>query len=117
MRALLDRLRRYYERNPARTLSLLAAVVVFVAAKAGLVLPEATVAQALSAVLPIIVGGQLIHDRVSPAPKLLQFVPTFEPLKMATGHLAELDTDAIAEKIVKAVAMEETKPPTRDAGA
>lgn len=55
-----------YEMYPARAISVAASVVVFVAASQGIVIEEQDVLPALAIVLPILLGGNAIHNRVTP---------------------------------------------------
>ena len=55
-----------YQDYPARTISAVASAVVFVAASQGIVVDESSVLEALAVVLPILLGGNVIHNRVSP---------------------------------------------------
>ena len=55
-----------YQQYPARTISFVASAVVFVAASQGIVVDEVDVLSALGYVLPILLGGNAIHNRVSP---------------------------------------------------
>lgn len=64
---MLDRLRAVWRAYPARSIAVVTAAVVFVAAKAGVVLESDSVADVLVLVLPILLGGEATHRRVSPA--------------------------------------------------
>lgn len=55
-----------WEQYPARSISTLAGVIVFVCASQGIVVDESSVLEALAVVLPILLGGNAIHNRVSP---------------------------------------------------
>lgn len=71
MKAILDRayqaLLGVWQREPARVVTVLAAVVVFVGAKLGVVVNEQDVGQALLLILPVLLGGEAVRRRVSPA--------------------------------------------------
>lgn len=56
-----------YKREPARVLSVITAVVVFVCAKTGVVVPAQSIGDALAFALPILLGGEAIRSQVSPA--------------------------------------------------
>ena len=60
-------LRALWKGNPVRCASVAASVVVFGAAKAGVVLDEASVGEALLTVVPILLGGEVARAHVSPA--------------------------------------------------
>lgn len=60
-------LRALWATEPARVITVLVAVVVFVAAKAGVVINEQDVGEALAIVLPVLLGGEAIRSKVSPA--------------------------------------------------
>lgn len=57
--------------NPVRIGAVIAAVVVFVAAKAGIVLDEASVSQALAIVVPVLLAGEVARAHVVPVDKLV----------------------------------------------
>lgn len=52
---------------PARTVSIVVAVVVFVAAKVGVVVDQQSLGTALAYAIPILVGGEVTHRNVTPA--------------------------------------------------
>lgn len=66
MSAVLDRLIAYVRSEPVRTATLAASVVVFVAAKLGVVISEQSVLEALLLVLPILLGGQWARGNATP---------------------------------------------------
>lgn len=55
------------KKYPARSASYTAAVVVFVAAKFGVVLPTESVLAAIVTVLPTLGAGEVVHRNVTPA--------------------------------------------------
>lgn len=55
-----------WKNNPVRCASVLASIVVFAAAKLGVVLDEQSVGEALVAVVPILLGGELARGQVTP---------------------------------------------------
>ena len=63
---ILDTLRDLVRRYPARSVSLTVSAIVFMAARFGAVLPELSVLHAVEIVLPILVGGEATHRRVTP---------------------------------------------------
>jgi hypothetical protein len=63
---MLTYLRALWATNPVRVTSVLTALVVFAAAKAGLVLDEQNVGESLIAVVPILLGGEVARSKVSP---------------------------------------------------
>lgn len=65
---MLNRLRALWTTEPTRVIALAVAVIVFVAAKLGLVVDEQNVGEALALVLPVLLGGELTRSKVSPAP-------------------------------------------------
>lgn len=56
-----------YAKEPARAISAVAGAIVFLAADAGIVLPDQSVIAALGFALPLIFGGEAIRSRVSPS--------------------------------------------------
>jgi hypothetical protein len=67
--------RALYAREPARVVAGIAALVVFVAAKAGVVISEQEIVPALLIVLPIVLGGEAVRDNVIPVRKLATDAP------------------------------------------
>jgi hypothetical protein len=63
---MLGYLRALWKGNPVRVASIAASGVVFAAAKAGVVLDEASVGEALLTVVPILLGGEVARAQVSP---------------------------------------------------
>lgn len=63
---MLDRLRAAWANNPVRVTAITASVVVFGLAKAGIVIDEQNVGEALAIVLPILLGGELARSQVTP---------------------------------------------------
>lgn len=55
-----------YQQYPARVTSIIVAVIIFLAAKLGIVVDQQTLGASLAYVLPILLGGQIIHTQVSP---------------------------------------------------
>ena len=55
-----------YDKEPARVIALGAALVVFLAAKFGLVVDEQSATVALAYVLPILLAGEGIRRKVTP---------------------------------------------------
>ena len=66
MQPVLDRLVALWRNEPALVISSLAAAVVFLAAKAGVVIDQQTLVDSLGIVLPILLGGTLIRRKVTP---------------------------------------------------
>lgn len=64
---MLQRLRAVWRQYPARTVYVTTAVVVYVLARLGVVVDSESVTDALVLVLPVLLGGELTHRRVSPA--------------------------------------------------
>lgn len=58
--------RGLYAREPVRVAAAVVSAVVFVAAKAGLVLDAQTTAVAAAIVLPILLGGEVARKKVTP---------------------------------------------------
>lgn len=56
-----------WTREPARVIAVLVAVVVFALAKAGVVVDEQNVGEALALILPVLLGGEAIRSQVAPA--------------------------------------------------
>ena len=52
---------------PARTVSVVASVIVFLAARFHVVLPQESVVHAVEIALPVLIGGEVIHHNVTPA--------------------------------------------------
>lgn len=65
---MLDRLRALWATEPTRVTTLLVAIVVFAAAKLGLVIDTQNVGEALALLLPILLGGELVRAQVTPNP-------------------------------------------------
>ena len=65
-RLLAGELRWAWRWYPARCIALVTSVAVFVAAKAGVVVPEQSIVHAVAYVLPILLGGEATHRRVTP---------------------------------------------------
>jgi hypothetical protein len=63
---VIDYVRILWQREPARIVAALASLVVFAAAKVGLVVDEQSVGSALLLVLPILLGGEATRAKVSP---------------------------------------------------
>lgn len=63
---LIYRARDLIAKYPARTISVVASAVVFLAARLGVVVPEQSVVHSLEFILPLILSGELTHRRVSP---------------------------------------------------
>lgn len=63
---MLDRLKALWTTEPVRVVSALVALVVFAAAKAGVVLDARAVEEALALALPVVLGGELARARVTP---------------------------------------------------
>lgn len=68
---MLKYLQALWHREPARVTAASAAVVVFIAAKAGVVISEQDVLPALAVVLPILMGGEAVRGNVIPVRKLV----------------------------------------------
>ena len=66
-RSALDYVAYLWAEYPARCISVVTAVVVYVASTRGIVLNEQDVTGAVKEVLPILLAGQLTHRRVTPA--------------------------------------------------
>lgn len=64
---MLDRIKALWATEPVAVTTALVAVVVFVAAKLGLVVDEQNVGEALALVLPVLLGGAAARQKVSPA--------------------------------------------------
>lgn len=64
----MSTIRALWATEPVRVLTLLTAVIVFAAAKLGVIIDEQNVGEALTLVLPILLGGEAARHRVSPAP-------------------------------------------------
>lgn len=68
-------LQQLWQREPVRVATALAAVVVFIAAKAGVVISEQDVLHALLLLLPIVAGGEAARKAVTPATVLDDLQP------------------------------------------
>ncbi len=64
---MLQNLRALYVTEPVRSVAMLVAVVVFAAAKLGVVVDEQNVGEALLLILPVLLGGEAARQQVSPA--------------------------------------------------
>lgn len=58
--------RRLWAKEPARVVSGVAAVAVFVCAKIGVVVPAESITSAVAFALPLLLGGELIRSQVTP---------------------------------------------------
>lgn len=58
---------KLWAKEPARVVSVTVAGVVFVCAKAGIIVPVESVGAAVAFALPLLLGGELIRSQVSPA--------------------------------------------------
>lgn len=63
---MLDRLKALWADEPVRVTTLLVAVVVAVAAKAGVVIDPQNAGETLTLVLPILLGGEIARKSVTP---------------------------------------------------
>lgn len=63
---LVTALKQAWATEPTRVISLLASLIVFVFAKAGLVVNQATLLEALAFIVPLLVGGELTRSQVRP---------------------------------------------------
>lgn len=64
---MLDYIRALWQGNPVRCAAIAAAAIVSIAAKAGVILDEASVLELVTAAGTIILGGELARSQVSPA--------------------------------------------------
>jgi hypothetical protein len=65
-----------WAKEPTRVVSVVAAAVVFVAAKVGVIVPVESVANAIAFAVPLLIGGELIRTQVSPAIPVVPVVPS-----------------------------------------
>lgn len=79
---MIDRVKQLWAREPARVVAVLVAVIVFAASKAGVVLDERSVADALVLILPVLVGGEVTRASVSPAKRPLSELPTVDEVQV-----------------------------------
>lgn len=63
----MNLIRALWATEPVRVITIVAAIVVFVFAKAGVVIDQQDVLDALVIVLPILLGGEAARTQVSPA--------------------------------------------------
>ncbi len=68
MQAIIDRAAALWRNEPALVITSLAAAVVFLAAKAGVIIDQQTLIDSLGIVLPVLLGGAVIRRKVTPAP-------------------------------------------------
>lgn len=66
MQAIIDRAAALWRNEPALVITSLAAAVVFLAAKAGVIIDQQTLIDSLGIVLPVLLGGTLIRRKVTP---------------------------------------------------
>jgi len=64
--AVLAFLHGLWAKEPTRITSAIVAVVLFVAAKVGVVIPEADILEALGLILPVLFGGEVVRRKVTP---------------------------------------------------
>lgn len=83
---MLDQIKALWLAEPVRVVTALAAIIVFLAAKLGIVVDQQGVGEALLLVLPILLGGEGARAKVS-------------PVRQETGQASDdlLDLDAIKE--------------------
>lgn len=67
MQPILDRLAALWRNEPALVITSTAAAVVFLAAKAGVIIDQQTLIDSLGIVLPVLLGGAVIRRKVQPA--------------------------------------------------
>jgi hypothetical protein len=65
---MLDRIKALWVTEPVAVTTTVAAIVVFVAAKLGILIDQQNVGEALGLILPILLGGAAARQKVSPAP-------------------------------------------------
>lgn len=68
---MLTTLSDLWAREPARITSFLAAAIVFVCAKAGILVDAQSVGSAIAIVVPILLGGEHIRSKVVPVHHLV----------------------------------------------
>lgn len=66
MQAIIDRAAALWRNEPALVITSLAAAVVFLAAKAGVIIDQQTLIDSLGIVLPVLLGGAVIRRKVTP---------------------------------------------------
>jgi hypothetical protein len=69
LREIAQRVVTFYRQYPARSVSYVVSAVVAVAGFAGVGVDVDTLAGILSVVLPVLLGGELVHGRVTPVPQ------------------------------------------------
>lgn len=62
---MLDRLKALWATNPVRVTAITASLIVFIAAKAGVVIDQPDVLEALALALPVLLGGEVARSQVS----------------------------------------------------
>lgn len=68
-------LQQLWQREPVRVATALAAIVVFIAAQAGVVITQQDVLPTLLVLLPLIAGGEVVRKAVTPAAVLDDLQP------------------------------------------
>ncbi len=63
---MLNRLRALWATNPVRVTAILTSIIVFAAAKTGILIDQADVLEALTLALPILLGGEIARAKVTP---------------------------------------------------
>lgn len=63
---MLDYLRAFWLNNPVRTASIIAGLIVAGLAKFGVIVDDATIAEAIALAVPVILGGELARQKVTP---------------------------------------------------
>jgi hypothetical protein len=63
---MLTYARAIWLNNPVRVVSIIVAAVVALAAKFGVILDEASVAEVVALVVPIVLGGEVARQKVTP---------------------------------------------------
>lgn len=84
MQPIIDRAAALWRNEPALVITSLAAAVVFVAAKAGVVIDQQTLVDSLGIVLPILAGGAVIRRKVTPG------IPVADPTAIPTDQKQEV---------------------------
>ena len=68
-----------WNKEPARIVSVTVAVLVFLCAKLGIVVPTQSIASAVAFALPLLLGGELIRTQVTPSSKVIVAAPVPVP--------------------------------------
>ena len=110
LNAVWERLKALWAKEPALITAALVSVIVYVAARAGVVVDPQSVTDALAYVLPILLGGGLVRSQVAPIKLLTPTPPSKVGVVVGTGPVEGLPPDG-DDRVHKGEAIVKTKQP------